>query len=62
MKEKIEEVVVYHGRESIIRRYFALDTPTDDILKVLEVSFPNEFKVWGRELIGGNRGAHCLND
>jgi len=62
MKEKIEEVVVYHGRESIIRRYFALDTPTDDILKVLEVSFPQEFKLWSRELIGGNDGIHKINE
>ena len=62
MKEKIEEVVVCHGRESIIRRYFALDTPTDDILKVLEVSFPQEFKLWSRELIGGNDGIHKINE
>jgi hypothetical protein len=53
---------VYHGRESIIRRYFALDTPTDDILKVLEVSFPKEYKLWSRELIGGNDGVHKIND
>ena len=62
MKEKIEEVVVYHGKESIIRRYFALDTPTEDILKVLEVSFPKEYKLWSRELVGGNKGAHQIND
>ena len=60
MKEKIEEITVYHGKESIIRRYFALDTPTDDILKVLEVSFPQEFKLWSRELIGGNDGIHKI--
>jgi hypothetical protein len=62
MKEKIEEIVVYHGKESILRRYFELDTPTEDIIKVLEVSFPKEYKLWSRKLIGGNKGAHCLND
>jgi hypothetical protein len=62
MKEKIEEVVVYHGRESIIRRYFALDTPSEDILKVLEVSFPKEYKLWSRELIGGNDGVHKIKE
>ena len=62
MNEKIEEVVVYHGKESIIRRYFALDTPTEDILKVLEVSFTKEYKLWSRELVGGNDGVHKIND
>lgn len=59
MKEKIEEVVVYHGKESIIRRYFALDMP---IMKVFEASFPKEYKLWSRELIGGNDGVHKIND
>ena len=62
MKEKIEEITVYHGKEYILRRYFALDTPTDDILKVLEVSFPQEFKLWSRELIGGNDGVHKITE
>jgi hypothetical protein len=62
MKEKIEEIVVYHGKENILRRYFELDTPTEDIMKIFEVSFPQEFKLWSRELIGGNRGAHKIND
>jgi hypothetical protein len=62
MKEKIEEVVVYHGKEYMFRRYFALDKPTGDIMKIFEVSFPQEFKLWSRELIGGNKGAHQIND
>ena len=62
MKEKIEEIVVYHGKEHILRRYFALDTPTEDIIKVLESSFPKEYKLWSRELIGGNDGIHKLKE
>ena len=62
MKEKIEEIVVYHGKECILRRYFALDTPTEDIIKVLESSFPKEYKLWSRELIGGNDGIHKLKE
>ena len=62
MKEKIEEIVVYHGKEHILRRYFELDTPTEDIIKVLEVSFPKEYKLWSRKLIGGNDGIHKLKE
>lgn len=62
MKEKIEDTVLYHGKEYMYKRYFQNNTPTEDIMKIFEKSFPNEFKVWGRELIGGNKGAHCLND
>ena len=62
MKEKIEEIVVYHGKEYILRRYFELDTPTEDIIKVLESSFPKEYKLWSRELIGGNDGIHKLKE
>ena len=62
MKEKIEEITVYHGKEYILRRYFALDTPTEDIMKVFEVSFPKEFNLWSRELIGGNDGVHKIKE
>ena len=62
MKEKIEEITVYHGKEYILRRYFEKNTPTEDIMKVFEVSFPKEFKLWSRELIGGNDGVHKIND
>ena len=60
MKEKIEEIVVYHGKEHILRRYFADNTPTEDIIKVFEVSFPKEYKLWSRKLIGGNDGVHKI--
>ena len=60
MKEKIEEIVVYHGKEYILRRYFADNTPTEDIIKVFEVSFPKEYKLWSRKLIGGNDGIHKI--
>ena len=43
MKEKIEEIVVYHGKEYIFKRYFENNTPTEDIMKIFEVSFPQEF-------------------
>ena len=62
MKEKNEDTVLYHGKEYIYKRYFQNNTPTEEIMKIFEVSFPKEFKLWSRELIGGNRGAHCLND
>ena len=62
MKEKIEEVVLYHGKEYMYKRYFQNNTPTEDIMKIFEVSFPQEFKLWSRELIGGNRGAHKITE
>ena len=62
MKEKIEEVVVYHGKEYMFKRYFQNNTPTEDIMKIFEVSFPQEFKLWSRELIGGNDGAHKITE
>lgn len=62
MKEKIEEVVVYHGKEYMFKRYFENNTPTEDIMKVFQKYFPQEFKLWSRELIGGNKGAHQIID
>jgi hypothetical protein len=44
MKEKIEEVVVYHGKEYMFKRYFqGNNTPTEDIMKIFEVSFPSQY-------------------
>lgn len=62
MKEKNEEVVVYHGKEHLFRRYFDSDTPTEHILDVFQKYFPQECNLWSRELIGGNKGAHQIND
>jgi hypothetical protein len=62
MKEKIEEVVVYHGKEYMFKRYFENNTPTEDIMKIFEVSFPQEFNLWSRELIGGNDGIHKIKE
>jgi hypothetical protein len=62
MKEKIEEVVVYHGKEYMFKRYFQNNTPTEDIMKIFEVSFPQEFKLWSRELLGGNDKIHKITE
>lgn len=62
MKEKIEQTIEYQDKSYFYRRYFAYKTPTEDIMKVFEVSFPHEFKIWSRELIGGNRGAHKITE
>lgn len=62
MKEKIEEIVVYHGKEYIFKRYFGERYSTKEMLNIFEKVFPEEYRLWSRELVGGNRGAHCLND
>lgn len=62
MKEKIETIEGYKDRTYFYRRYFDDSVSTENILEVFEKMFPKECKVWSRELIGGNRGAHSLNN
>ncbi len=60
MKEKIEPTIEYQRKSHLYGRYFADNTPTEDIMKVFEVSFPQEYKLWSRELVGGNDGIHKI--
>ena len=60
MKEQIENPIEFHEKAYMFKRYFENNTPTADIMEIFQKSFPHEFKVWGRELIGGNDGAHKI--
>ena len=60
MKEKIEGPIEFQEKAYMFKRYFENNTPTADIMEIFQKSFPEEFKVWGRELIGGNKGAHNM--
>ena len=60
MKETVDETLEIQEKAYMFKRYFENNTPTQDIMEIFQKSFPEEFKVWGRELIGGNDGAHKI--
>ena len=63
MKEKIDtEIIHYKGMKHLYPQYFGESYSTKEMLNIFEKVFPEEYRLWSRELVGGNRGAHCLND
>ena len=63
MKEKINtETIHYKGMKHLYPQYFGESYSTKEMLNIFEKVFPEEYRLWSRELVGGNRGAHNLND
>jgi len=63
MKEKINtETIHYTGMKHLYPQYFRESYSTKEMLNIFEKVFPEEYRLWSRELVGGNRGAHNLND
>ena len=63
MKEQIDntELIHYRGLKYMFPHYFMEDYSPKEMVQVLEKVFPEEYKTWARELVGGNDGAHKID-